>query len=89
LNALVEIQYKILETASEYAKPKGTVIYSTCTINADENIKMVDKFLEHHRNFKLSEISDLPGVQTNGTVMLFPNVDQTDGFFIAKMTKIE
>ncbi|MBE0451294.1 MAG: 16S rRNA (cytosine(967)-C(5))-methyltransferase RsmB [Clostridia bacterium] len=89
LNALVEIQYKILETASEYAKPKGTVIYSTCTINADENIKMVEKFLEHHRNFKLSEISDLPGVQTNGTVMLFPNVDQTDGFFIAKMTKIE
>lgn len=89
LNSLVEIQYKILETASEYVKSRGTLIYSTCTINADENIKMVNEFLEHHGHFKLSEIKDLPGVQPNGTVMLFPNVNQTDGFFIAKMTKIE
>lgn len=89
LESLAEIQFNILETASEYVKSNGTLIYSTCTINADENIKVVEKFLLHHGHFKLSEISDLPGVQSNGTVMLFPNVDQTDGFFIAKMTKVE
>lgn len=89
LNSLTEIQYKILETASEYVKSSGTLIYSTCTINADENIKMVEKFLAHHGHFKLTKITDLPGVEVNGTVMLFPNVNQTDGFFIAKMTKHE
>jgi 16S rRNA (cytosine967-C5)-methyltransferase len=89
LNSLTEIQYKILETSSEYVKSGGTLIYSTCTINADENIKMVERFLSHHVHFKLMKISDMPGVESNGTITLFPNVDQTDGFFIAKMTKDE
>jgi len=41
---LVKIQRRILENAWKYAKPGGRVMYSTCTINKEENEKVVEAF---------------------------------------------
>ncbi|MBM7560539.1 16S rRNA (cytosine(967)-C(5))-methyltransferase RsmB [Fusibacter tunisiensis] len=87
LQALTEIQFKILETASEYVKPGGVLIYSTCTINDEENGAIVHEFLRHHPQYVLTPVSGVPGVTEEGTVQLFPNVHASDGFFIAKMTR--
>ena len=49
---LAEIQYRILEASSEYVKPGGDLMYSTCTINKIENEEVTDRFLREHANFE-------------------------------------
>ena len=69
-------QLAILSAASKYVKAGGILVYCTCTINKDENEKVVNTFLRHNRSFKREE-----------KIQLFPHVNETDGFFICKMKK--
>lgn len=72
---LVQIQKKILNNAARYVKPGGTLVYSTCTINKDENQLQVKAFLEENKNFELiCEKQFLP-------------IQNIDGFYICKMIK--
>ena len=48
MQELVGLQREILEQASTYVKPGGTLIYSTCTIGKEENQDNVEWFLEHY-----------------------------------------
>ena len=50
---LAEIQYMILCSSSEYVKPGGELMYSTCTINKIENEGVTDRFLSEHEDFKV------------------------------------
>ncbi|NSW90823.1 MAG: 16S rRNA (cytosine(967)-C(5))-methyltransferase RsmB [Firmicutes bacterium] len=89
------LQLKILKTSAEYVKPGGVLVYSTCTIGSDENIEVVREFLESNTNseFQMMEFDKLlpSGLSREtakvGYVQLFPNIDNTDGFFIAKMRR--
>ena len=104
LTALSELQKKILSTASEYVKDQGTLLYSTCTLNTEENEAVVNWFLSHHPKFKLDvdqgirlssnniELLTDKGaalVSNSEMLTLYPNQHGTDGFFIAKMIKFE
>lgn len=86
--ALPKIQYDILENVSNYLKVGGTLVYSTCTILPDENENNVNKFLENHKNFKLVPFSVGELEVESGMITLLPHTHHTDGFFIAKLTKI-
>ena len=86
--ALPKIQYDILENVSNYLKVGGTLVYSTCTILPDENENNVNKFLEDHKNFKLVPFSVGELEVDGGMITLLPHRHHTDGFFIAKLTKI-
>ena len=72
LENLILVQEKILDTCSEYVRTGGRLVYSTCTILKQENEEQVEKFLKKHTEFNLVE-----------QINLYPNVDETDGFFIA------
>ena len=74
---LQKIQMEILEKCSDYLKPGGRLVYSTCTILKQENEEQVEKFLKVHDNFKLIE-----------QINLFPHTDGADGFFIAVLERI-
>ena len=75
LQELTLRQAKILDAAASYVKPGGTLVYSTCTINQDENERQIERFLENHKDFKAEKALQL--LPTEGT----------DGFFICKMTR--
>ncbi|MBO5142356.1 MAG: 16S rRNA (cytosine(967)-C(5))-methyltransferase RsmB [Clostridia bacterium] len=77
IDSLLNTQKLILECCSAYVKTGGILVYSTCTVFKDENEKQIQRFLEKHKEFKLLE-----------EIKLFPNVDGTDGFYIAKLEKI-
>ncbi len=80
---LTEIQYKILETSSEYLKEGGRMIYSTCTVNRAENEEVAERFLRGHPEFAAASII-LPGGGTAaGHITLLPEDYGSDGFFIA------
>lgn len=74
---LQKIQMEILEKCSDYLKPGGRMVYSTCTVLKQENEEQVEKFLKLHDNFKLIE-----------QINLFPHTDGADGFFIAVLERI-
>ena len=75
LQELSALQAQILEKVCRYVKSGGTLCYSTCTINKDENDLQVENFLRTHSEFKMTECSQL-----------FPDKDH-DGFFICVMKK--
>ncbi|MBE6029592.1 MAG: 16S rRNA (cytosine(967)-C(5))-methyltransferase RsmB [Clostridiales bacterium] len=69
-------QQDILSASSSYVKPGGTLVYSTCTINPEENEKVVEEFLKRNREFQRVE-----------RTLLLPNINGTDGFFICVMKR--
>ncbi len=91
LRKLAEIQYSLLTQGSRLLKTGGFLVYSTCTIEPEENIEIVNKFLENNTNFQLinaSEKFDGALLDKNGCVQTFPNVHQIDGAFAAKIQRI-
>ena len=76
LEELRNVQWQILECGGAYLKSGGTLVYSTCTVFKDENEEQIKKFLNKYKEFELVE-----------EIKLFPNVDKTDGFYIAKLHK--
>ncbi len=76
IELLPKKQLAILSASSSYVKSGGTLVYSTCTINPDENEKVVAEFLKKNSSFSKTE-----------RMLLLPNVNGTDGFFICVMKK--
>lgn len=69
-------QLAILSASSAYVKPGGTLVYSTCTINPEENEQVAGAFLKKHGDFEKVE-----------DTLLLPNTNGTDGFYICVMKK--
>ena len=92
MQELVGLQREILEQASTYVKPGGTLIYSTCTIGKEENQDNVEWFLEHYP-YELESLDpylceELKSETTRkGYLQLLPGVHQCDGFFIARLKR--
>lgn len=85
IEKLPKIQLDVLRGAAEYVKVGGVLVYSTCTINPDENENVVRAFLEYNDSFKLDENEYLCG----GMRTFLPHVDGCDGFFAARMIRIK
>ena len=91
---LVRIQRRILSVAQNYVKPGGVLIYSTCTIGADENQMNLKYFLENFP-FRLDSIDPYIPEQLRcrtsegGYIQLLPGVHETDGFFIARLKRYD
>ena len=93
LDEIVKVQKEILESVSKFLKPGGRLVYSTCTINRKENQRQIETFLSSHVDFELDKAfeSRMPSLLKNnfenGTLQIFPQDFETDGFFIASLVK--
>jgi len=76
MQLLPKKQLAILSASSSYVKPGGTLVYSTCTINPEENERVIGEFLKKNSKFEKVE-----------RTLLLPNVNGTDGFFICIMKR--
>lgn len=88
ISRLPEVQYDILCTASKYLKPGGELVYSTCTLNRDENDNVIDRFLNEHKNFKPVNIMEEYGNKSY-KMTIFPREFGCEGFFLGKIRKDE
>lgn len=90
LRGIIRIQRHIMDNAAQYLKSGGTLIYSTCTLNKEENQSNIQGFLEKHKDFELGKIylGDAENIiyDEEGYVTILPN-KHMDGFFIAKLIK--
>lgn len=93
IHTLTELQYKILENSASCLKPKGVIVYCTCTIEPEENEQVIDKFIKAHPNFKIqsvepfipAQLRDKNIVTPEGFMRSFPHLHNMDGFFAARM----
>lgn len=91
LKELPIIQKTILDNASKYVKIGGTLVYSTCTIQDNENIEIIEAFLKENDNFELAPINEVKvdlENQDKGYLKIYPNIHDIDGFFIAKLQRV-
>ncbi|MEN8695378.1 MAG: transcription antitermination factor NusB [Akkermansiaceae bacterium] len=72
IEELIAIQTKILENALPCLKPGGRIVYSTCSIDEEENTKLVQALSVKHAHLLVTE-----------TQQILPFKDQTDGAFAA------
>lgn len=73
IDNLVTVQYNILVNAAKYVKKGGRLVYSTCTLNKDENDNVCDRFLSENSDYK----------KIGGYITLMPHKTDGDGFFFA------
>ncbi|AQQ53766.1 16S rRNA (cytosine(967)-C(5))-methyltransferase RsmB [Planococcus lenghuensis] len=83
------VQLDLLNEAVYLLKPQGILVYSTCTVDQEENNGTVARFLETHPNMELIPAA-LPGsLRADSPVQIFPQDFGGDGFFVAAFQKRE
>lgn len=82
-------QLKILQNASKLVNAGGKIVYSTCSLEREENEIVCDQFLLNNGNFRQIK-PDVPDrlLTTDGFARTFPHRDGMDGFFVAEFQKI-
>lgn len=84
LDQLKRKQLRLLENASKVLKENGSIIYSTCSLEPEENEEPVSAFLEAVPGFRVGNLdSDPLSLTERGFIRTFPGKNGTDGFFIA------
>ena len=91
LTELRALQGEILDAGADAVRPGGRLAYSTCTIDLAENERQIEEFLRRWPDFSLI---DLPGSYPQrlsrggpGLIQTLPHRDQTDGFFVAALSR--
>ena len=81
---LPELQLELLRAAAERTRPGGTIVYSVCTLNADENEAVVDA-----AGLEVEPLGDEWPQYAHPTrpefLLTRPDRDRTSGFFIARL----
>lgn len=101
IKSLSRLQKGLLAYAIEILKPKGEIVYSTCTHAPEENEEVIDFVLKKYDNIKMEKIfipvKTTPGIKKwkdkeylediKFTCRIYPHISNTEGFFIAKLRK--
>lgn len=88
---LAKYQRKLLENASKYLKPNGVIVYSTCTIEPEENFELIKSFLANHPEYKIDNAANFIHselVNAEGCIETFPHKQSTDGSFAVRLIKV-
>ncbi len=81
-------QQALLINASRVIKPGGRLIYSTCSVEPEENEAVVATFLDNNVSFEQAELFlDLAISTSVGSARTWPHRDGSDGFFISALRR--
>ena len=95
---IAAVQQRLLNAVCGLVRPGGILVYSTCTMERDENEQQASRFLQEHPEFELDRnwpeaiLDQLRKVGAidehfNGQAQLLPQHFDSDGFYIARMVK--
>jgi len=85
---MVEIQSKILANAGQAVKPGGRLIYSTCSLEPEENWNVVESYLKFNPRFSIDKLDGLipkEWITSNNTMETIPQRHGVDGIFAARL----
>src|SRR3989344_3852146 len=103
ITKLAREQKELIEVAFQNLKPGGEMVYSTCSLEPEENEGVVSFLLEKYENAEIVKVV-LPGLKLSPVVMEFkkekyhpavkhairiwPQDNDTEGFFVCKIKKL-
>ena len=90
LSRLATLQLELIEKGAELVRPGGVLVYSTCTIAAEENEMVVERFLSNHDEFDRDNVPpQLPQafIKDRATVGSLPWRDSIDGAFAVRLIR--
>ena len=90
LKSLIPLQQKLLEKADSLLKKNGIIVYSTCTINPDENEKQIEKFMKNHSNYILEKPDQFveKDFVSGKYIKTYPFKHNMDGSFASALRKV-
>jgi len=92
IKRMASVQEQILKYAAYRVGIGGRIIYSTCTIEPEENIKLIEKFIEDHPTFRLGSVEDpLIGkfLDTRGVLSHIGSDIKGDGVFAVRLERFK
>ena len=88
VSQLAEKQKTILANASESVRAGGSLLYSTCSLEIEENEAVVKYFLNHHSDFEIDRFESQIKFETEaGARRTWPYRDEIDGFFAIRFRR--
>ncbi len=90
LAVMAALQREILDSAAGVVRPGGLLVYSTCSLEHEENDAQVDAFLERHPGFTLEpppEGAVPEDVLDGGRLRVLPQRHGTDGSFAVRLRR--
>ncbi len=90
IEELSRLQLNILRNASKYVNPGGVVVYSTCTLEPEENWLVIERFLAENKNYRLEPAGSFIAEQfcdAKGALFTFPPRHKIDGGFAVRLRK--
>lgn len=83
------LQTGLLRGAAEAVRVGGWLVYATCSLEPEENVAQIERFLSEDRRFEREPVSDFPQALTTevGDLELLPQVHRTDGAFAARLRR--
>ncbi|HEX8147356.1 MAG TPA: 16S rRNA (cytosine(967)-C(5))-methyltransferase RsmB [Pyrinomonadaceae bacterium] len=87
--ALPAVQGRILSEAARVLRRGGRLVYSTCSVEREENEEVVAAFLRSHTDFEQVEAAPAPArlLLPEGAARTWPQRDDVDGFFVASLER--
>ena len=90
---LSEKQQSILDQCEPLVKPKGRIVYATCSLFREENESVAEQFLQRHPGFSVAALNPksvpLREESPQAFEYLLPFDTNTDGFFVASMKRVD
>ncbi|MDJ1176627.1 16S rRNA (cytosine(967)-C(5))-methyltransferase [Roseofilum capinflatum] len=97
IEQLSVLQQELLEKAATWVKPGGILVYSTCTLDPQENEQVIGRFLDQNSQWKIDLVQSrqrcralspeplAPLSTPEGWIKVWPHRHQMDGFFMARL----
>jgi 16S rRNA (cytosine967-C5)-methyltransferase len=90
LAVMASLQRSILRAAAGVVRPGGILVYSTCSLEPEENEEQVQRFLAEHPGWQIEPPPEgvvTPSALDNGMLRVLPQRHGTDGAFAARLRK--
>jgi 16S rRNA (cytosine967-C5)-methyltransferase len=88
VSRLATLQEEMLDNAAALIQPEGLLVYSTCSLEPEENTEQVGRFLRRHPDFEVAYDARFGQFHTDNGYLVFPHRMHGTGAFASRMKRV-